>query len=255
MSGGLLFNYHATVKDDQLTAKIHEFVAATGRAVKEVTREAIKGMVKDALTYTPPGSSDARSAKKAQQAGEGAVMRDLNLMGFAPVPIKGYKEYKDTFWGHKLKAPLRIKTKLNPKFDDPLAIHKARIAAARGRGGRVTRGGKQAWYVPLNKYRALQLNLLFHVGRLASGWVPAALELGINVPKFIKRHGGADRGTTVKIQANGDRVTMTVVNHFPDTASDIAADVERRIERFKQYRINAFSRQLKAKLSGVWKKG
>jgi hypothetical protein len=237
----------ATVRidDSQLQAKIAQWSLLTGRTVEQETRTALKGMVRDAIAYTPPGSQGA-SGSAAKKQGEGAILRDLSRMGFIPVKIKGKKVYNTTFWGHKLShPPLNIPTKLNPKFADPEGFRKSRLANKHGRT--VTRGGAQAFYVDQKLFNPMRQRLIQEVGRLASGWVNAANQLGVPVPAWISRHSETfARGTPVIIEKVNDKLTMRVTNRFPEGTeqSGIAADMIRRIDSLRVLALNRLQRQI-----------
>jgi hypothetical protein len=240
----------AQLVDTGLSRHIEDFAAATNRTVPDVSRQAMKGMVRYAIDLTPPATGGANKA--AQRAGERTITRDLGLMGFEPVTLKGHRDIKVVF-GHVLAHPVRVKTKENPKFADPEAFRRSRLSSLHG--GRPTRGGKQAFYVARSKFNAMQKRLFAEVGRLASGWVPAARELGVSVPAWIARHGGADRGTTVEQVSEGSKLSLRVTNHFPDTVPNkIYDDTLRRIEAIKGYVANGFRRQLEARMKGLWGK-
>lgn len=226
------------VNDRQLQSAIVQMSRATGRTVKEETRTALKGMVRDALAYTPPASS-SNTGKDAEKAGRAAIARDLRAMGFAPRVLKGHRTITMAF-GHPIK-PVTVPTKENPKFVDPDAFHDARLGSKHG--GKVTRGGAQAFYVSKQKFNAMITRLFNEIGRLASGWVAAADELGVPVPAWIARHGGG-RGTNVQVVEDENKITLRVVNHFPDNASGEAAEMIRRIAFLKTAAIGRLKRQL-----------
>nr|MBA3833934.1 hypothetical protein [Chthoniobacterales bacterium] len=231
--------FSATVNDAQLDRKIIEFAVATQRSVKDLGEQVIKGLVKDVIEITPPYSGRDRSATRAKRVGELAVYRDLALMGFSPVTIKGYREI-NTVFGRKV-APVRVKTKPNPRFADPESHRRARLASKHG--GRPTRGGKQAFYVDKRLFTPMRNRLIKEVGRLAAGWIPAAQRLGVAVPAFILRHAGDNHGGSIEISyANG--IQIRAVNHMPGGAATIAADTQRRIEAAKGYAIGKLTRQL-----------
>lgn len=243
--------FSATVNDTQLDRKIIEFTLATGRTVRDVGNTVIKGIVRDVIDITPPASGKAN--KQAQRAGEGGINADLYLMGFVPKQIKGYKEYKDTFWGHKLKEPLRIKTKPNPRFADPDAFHATRLRRKfEANRKRASRGGTQAFYVSESKFKAMRRRLYREVGKLAAGWVPAADRLGVSVPSWIRRHGSGNGGSISITYENGIRFRAT--NHFPETAAKEGTALQRRIEFVKVEAIRKLRDQLEAKLKGLWSK-
>ena len=213
------------VDDSQLQRKIAQWSLITGRTIKEETRTAFKGMVRDAINYTPPGSQGS-TGQRAKVKGEQAIDRDLDRMGFVPVKIKG-------------------KRKLNPKFSDPEGFRKQRLAHKHG--GAVTRGGKQPFFVDENLFKPMRERLRKEVGRLASGYVNAANQLGVPVPAWIARHSETfNRGTPVIITETNNKLTMRVTNSFPEGTEQagIVADMLRRIEFLKRNAVNRLQRQI-----------
>ncbi len=232
------------IDDSQLQRKLAQWAVITGRTTEQETRTVLKGMVRDAINYTPPGSQGS-SGSRAKTKGEQAIGRDLFRMGFVPVKIKGKKVYNTTFWGHKLSKPLTIPTKTNPKFADPEGFRKTRLG--RKHGGRVTRGGGQAFYVDQTVLGSMRSRLIKEVGRLASGWVNAANQLGVPVPAWIARHGETfSRGTPVMIERINNKLTMRVTNRFPDGTeqSGIVSDMIRRIDFLRVLAFNRLQRQI-----------
>lgn len=225
-----------TIHDEQLHRTIVEKSRVCGTTVKEETRTVFKGIVRDAIAYTPPGSAGAQG-KDAQRSGEAAINRDLNRMGFAPVTIKGKRTITQA-WGRPI-APVTVPTKENPRFADPDAFHLARLASKHG--GRVTRGGAQAFYVDRRKFAAMQKRLFAEVGKLASGWVRAAQQLGVPVPAWISRHG-TGRGSDLQVVETPDTISLRVVNYFPDQAP--ADEMARRITALKGYALERLKRQM-----------
>lgn len=227
-------NYNDTL----LQRNISQMSAATGRTVKEETRTVFKGMVRDAIIYTPPASADS-TGHNAKKQGERAIARDLRRMGFNPVVLKGHRTITQAF-GRPI-SPVTIPTRENPKFAEPDAFHLLRLQAKRG--GRVSRGGKQAYYVSKARFNAMVKRLYLEVGHLASGWLRAARQLGVAVPAWIARFDGS-RGTEVHIVETTHKLSMVVVNHFPDTAASEAREMIRRLALLKKYAINRLKRQL-----------
>lgn len=228
-----------SVNDSVLQDNIVRMSRATGRTVKEETRTVFKGMVRDAIIYTPPAGGKA-TGKDAQRQGEFAIVRDLKLMGFAPRPLKGHRTITKA-WGRPI-TPVSVPTKENPKFAAPDAFHLQRLLA-KTRGGKPSRGRAQAYYVSSAKLLAMVKRLYAQVGEMASGWVKAAVQLGVPVPAWIARHSGA-RGTEVQIIETEQKITMRVVNHFPENAVAEAAEMRRRIDTLKRYAIGRLKRQL-----------
>lgn len=227
------------VDDRVLRANIVQMARAAGKTVKEQTRIVFRGMLRDVINFTPPGSPGVTGIA-AKKAGEVAIARDANRIGLVPVRIKGFRIITQAF-GRPI-APVRVATRINPRFDDPSAIHHARMLSKHG--GKVTRGGKQAYYVDRTKYTSLLARLKVNVGSLASGWARAAVQLGVAVPSWIARHIGKGRGTECQILETENNISMRVVNHFPDTAAAEAAQVRRLIEFIRRAAIGRLKRQL-----------
>lgn len=228
---------------------IQDFVAATGRETKDVHRQFFKGMVREGMNIVPP-SSGGVTGVSAKRAGEAAIGRDLNLMGFNPVQIKGFRVITQAF-GHPIN-PVRVPTKLNPKFADPEAFHRQRLRSKHG--SKVSRGGSQPFFADRSKFAPLKTRWMGEVGKLASWLVPAANTLGVPVPSFIKRWAGSGRGTELQVIETENSYGLKVVGHFPETAQQEANEVERRLVAVQRYAGNALARQLKAKLAGAWDK-
>lgn len=220
-------SFHVRVDDRLLNENIARMARAAGETVKERTRTTFKGMVKDALAYTPPGSQKAQG-KDAQRVGQASISRDLFRMGFTPVEIKGHRTITKAF-GHPIE-PVTVSTKENPKFAEPDIFHAARMQSKHG--GRVTRGGRQGFYVDRRKFKRMQTRLFAEIGKLASGWAPAADSLGVNVPAWIRRHVGSGRGSQVQLVETEAKLSMRVVNHFPETAGAEASQMQRLIDTF-----------------------
>ncbi len=233
----------ATWNDKELDLHILQFSQATDRTIEDVSRQVAKGMVTDVINITPPSRAGV-TGPSAKKSGESAIMRDLGAV-FDPVRIKGCREITTVF-GRKIANPVRVPTK--ELWPDVPAIYKER--SARRHSGRMTRGRKQAYYVSKSKFTSLANTLKAKVGQLAAGWIPAALELGSTVPAFIMRQAGKSSGTIQVIHEKG--ILIRAVNHFPETAGALAADVTRRIESVKGYAIGKLKRQLEARLKGLW---
>lgn len=231
--------FKLTVNDRLLQENIVRMSAASGRTVKEETRTAFRGIVRDALIYTPPGSQGA-TGSNAKRQGEAAIGRDLRRMGFVPVEIKGYRVINQAF-GRKIE-PVKVKTKENPAFAEPNVFHLERLQRSRGRS-QVSRGRKQAYYLSRAKFTSMLNRLKGEVGRLASCWVKAADQLAVPVYAWIRRHG-TGRGTGVIVRETKNVITMTVIGHFPATATGEAETTQGRLDRLKGYAAARLKRQL-----------
>lgn len=210
------------VELDGLNNSINRFAVATGRARDDVATQAMRGMIRYALEQTPPGGG-GNSGKAAQRAGEGAITRDLKKMGFRPVTLKG-------------KRPE------NPIYADPDTYHRDYLAG---------HAKRMLFFVDQNKFNAMVKRLYAEVGRVASGWLMAAIETGISAPAWIMRHLGEGRGDVSRKDVN-NVTTLTATNHVPDTATGVASELERRKAYWARYARGDLDRQLHAKLAGAW---
>jgi hypothetical protein len=207
-----------SVNDAALVRKTQEMAAATGRTIAEQSRSTMKSIVSYVMTYTPPASQKSQG-RQAQAAGEIAVVRDMKKL-FVEVDLKG-------------KRP--------EQYPDPHALHHAAFAGA-GEGG--IKVPTKKYHVARAKVTALKTTLQRNVGLLASGWAPAALTLGINVPAWIARHAGSGRGTELQVTQQESRITMKVTNREPDTAAIIVAQQRRLVESAKRAAVGSMTRQI-----------
>jgi hypothetical protein len=212
------------VEYSNLSGKINKFAVETGRTREDVCQQALKSMVRFAVNESPPASAGA-TGKDAQYQGQKKIEKDLDTMGFRPVDLTG-------------KHPE------NPLFADPDAYHHAYLE-----GNAV----KTLFFVARPKYKAMLARLFAEVGKLLSGWLPAAIELGIPVPAWVYRHAGEGRGA-VQLNRQADITSMTAVNHVPDKASAVYTEMLRRKAYWVRYAAAGLDRQLKAKLAGAWGK-
>lgn len=211
-----------SVEYKELSRKINQFAIATGRTREDVAQQALKSMVSYAVKFTPPASQQS-TGKDAQQQGQGKIMKDLNAMGFRPIDIKKRE---------------------NPLFADPDQFHRDYLA-----GNTI----KTLFFVARPKFQKMVVRLFAEVGKLISGWIPGAIELGVPVPAWVYRHAGEGRGD-VKFERQQNVTTMTAVNHVPGNAANVYSEMERRKPYWVSYARGNLDRQLKAKLAGAWGK-
>jgi hypothetical protein len=219
-------------RDHVLQENIAQIAAAANKTIKEVQVTTFKGILRDALLYTPPSNFRA-TGLAAKAAGEASISRDLKAMGFRPKEIKGFRTVTQVF-GHPI-SPVKVATKENPAYADPDAYHHAYLA-----GG----AEKKLFFARRSKFVSMKNRLFKEVGSLASGWAIGALQLGVPVPAWILRHVDLNRGTSVDIIETANRVTMKVTNRFPDKAGYEATETRRRIRYLKEYAIGRLKRQL-----------
>lgn len=243
--------------DDELQRVIIAKSVAVGTNLADEFKQQMLLLVRDVLGITPPASKN--TLQGAQQAGQAAITGDLFGMGFVPVEIKGHKTITMAF-GRRIR-PVTVRTKINPKFEDPDAFHRARLAASgkKGRRGRVSRGGTQAFYVKRSKFNAMKSRLFKQIGTLSAAWLPGIRAINNGalpswVPAWIKRHE-ADSAGRARYAFNFDPAKgiffIRLTNIMPETASQEAAATQRRIEAAKGYRINAIRRGLEGRAKRI----
>jgi hypothetical protein len=201
-------------------------------------------------------------------------------MGFVPVEIKGFRTITHVPAGRTGKmvaiTPVTVATKPNPKFADPDAFHAQRIRrlgekratkrgrfakASRGGGKKGVKGGAQAFYVAKSKFFSMRARLFKEIGKLAAPWLPSLRQLNGGdlpywVPAWIKRHESdtSDRARAVMNldpNAADGKLFIRFTNSMPDTASEPAAETQRRIEAAKGYRVNAIRRGLEGRAKRI----
>lgn len=237
-------------------AALREFMLRHGRALISSS-----GTTPGIVQITPPHSQGKRGAA-AKKAGETAVSRDINRVYGAPgqlydqirraspgAAVRYWEAVKKKDWqtandiAHSVGAP-RLQ-----EFDDG-AAHKARrnnrtgrttgryfsIYIAQQSGGDPNKTGP--W---VRKYISAKQRL---VGLLAAALIPSAeARLGrlSGVPAWVRRHAGSAAGdaqTNFYEHANGISVTASV------DSPRLPADMQRRMNRATQYRMNAMESDL-----------
>lgn len=212
------------VELDGLNRSINRFAVATGRTREDVATQAMRGMIRYALEQTPPAGG-GNTGKAAQRAGESAINRDLNKMGFRPVELK-----------HKRKE--------NPLFEDPDTYHRDYLEG---------RAKRMLFFADKTKVKTMVKRLYAEIGKLSSGWILAALETGVPVPAWIMRHFAEGRGDVTRTDIR-NVTTLTAINHVPNKAAAVASELERRKAYWARYARGDLDRQLHAKLAGNWHK-
>jgi len=228
-----------TVKAEtvELLNKLRAYPQVFSDFMEEQVRIEAKGGIRDAIKITPPG---------AKRLGEHTVTSEV-LTVFTPVVIKGYRTIKKVF-GRTLKKPVRVKTV--EKHPDVWAVYGQRLDRKQATGRkRIGRGRKQAYYADEKKLKAMTKKRHSGVGRLASGWLPAAQKVGVKVPAWIARHG-AGRGT-VKEDSRRMAYTFTAGNAVRYGRH---VGIDRVVQGVKKMRQGKMHRRLPYALRAVLKK-
>ncbi len=181
------------------------FMVRSRRPVEEVMRQQAKLIVQQIVRSTPPGTQTTQGSA-AKQLGERAVEADLAKI-FIPAATKRQAESVNL-----------------------ASVHRR----ARGRNGRIKRGG-QTYRVQkgeLSRFRTAQKK---KVGQLAAGWNQAAAKLGYKPPAWIWRHSSPSKAV---VEISERRMRFLMVNGVQH-----AREV-RGLERRVQYAVNRQTRKM-----------
>ena len=209
---------------------LQRYAMVMDRTFPQVLERAARGIVRRGIAITPPASAAGvegglDSGGEAKVRGYRAISRDLNKL-FVPVKLK-----------HKRKEAI--------SGTEMVRIH-ARALSYKRPGAPMRRDRGQPYYVDARKFRALEVTLRSHVGRMASGWVAAAQAIKAAVPAWISRHGGS-RGT-VQMDFSSRELYFEAVNYAPNVPAFIRTETQRRINYATQYQANAMNREMQAVL-------
>jgi hypothetical protein len=211
------------LNDRAIATALVKVLETSRRKEGEVVMTTLRGVLRFAIAYTPPGSdksvdaSGNYSGMEARRRGESAMERDV----------------RHIFQG---TTPARAKVQLGQMR----SIHDQIMNVKK------TRGGLRRDVVPKVKVARSSLTAYLReakkrVGKLAAGWIPAATELGkIRVPAWISRHGVTGKGFTLKIQA--DSVVATISNITP--FADNVKGMRRRLQFAVNAQANAMERSV-----------
>jgi hypothetical protein len=193
------------VNTDSFEADIRRLSRLNGKGLAENLKGFARTTIKNTqgtgvMDITPPGSQ-GRVGMDAKRQGERAIDRDI-ARHFVPVKSTGQ----------------------GPRGESPKQYHRAMFQFKK-LGKPLRRNRKQPYFVDANQLRALVRELKSHVGRLASGWLSAAQQLGVRAPAWISRHG-TGRGSIV-MHLNSPRYTIDMTCNVP--ANVDMSEMERRL--------------------------
>lgn len=224
------------VHHEEFAHKVHLFARLAGRDLREVFESTAKGIVKRAVTLTPPFSARNRTITAAKAAGEATVRADFRRL-FRPVEIKGQRKIPLLFGKDHPSAPWFTPTV--EKHPNVAALYRQhRILDRAGR----SRNYRQPFYVDQRKHETEIKRRLRKVGYLGAGFLPAARALGVTVPGFMKRHASAPgqyQQTTSR-----DRLRIVFTNAVGYASRVGGGDLRRRIDYAVRYQMNAMDRQI-----------
>lgn len=202
---------------------LERYAMLTNRTFKDSLLRASRGAVRYVIRITPPfhadGGPDAPTGP-AKVRGARAIERDLNTI-FIPVRLK--RQRPERISGARM-----------------VAIHLQHLAKKRP-GAKMRRYGPPM-YVDARKFSVLAQKLRSHVGRLASGWMPAVNAVGATgTPQWISRHSGAGNA---RIDLDGAELSFYAVNQPKFLDTHLAAEMDRRVPYAVRYQFNAMQREL-----------
>lgn len=203
---------------------LERYAMITNRTFKETLLRASRGAVRYVIRITPPfhadGGPDAPTGP-AKARGARAIYRDL-ARHFRPVRSRG----------------------IGPRgVQYPARIHLRLLKSGRKRPGRPLQRDQAApYFVDASKLNALEMELRSHVGRLASGWMPAVNAVGATgTPQWITRHSGSG---SARLDLEGSELSFTAINQPKYLHANLAAEMNRRVPYAVQYQFNAMQREL-----------
>jgi len=177
-------------------AALASFRKISKRSAGIILREQAKGTLRKIIDWTPPGGRNAQG-QAAKKRGEAKVEGDIRKL----------------MEGVSAKQASR---------ESPAEVHRNN----RSRDGK---GAVVGNVVDKIKVRKSDLSKLIRdkkrmVGFLASGWKPAAIKFGLNIPAWISRHSAPGIG---KIKATATSIEVSATNQVEGAP---ALDMERRVQ-------------------------
>jgi hypothetical protein len=224
------------VRND-ITPTLRKFSAEMKKGMREVTRQAARGITRRLLEITPP-ASEGVSGLDARRAGENKITGQMRRI-LAPKNLKGRRKITHVF-GRKLKRPVYVQTK--EKYPDVAALYRDNTRFRTIGAGVTTRKVANKFYVSATKFKAEQRSRHGQVGKFASGWAPGAAALDVPVQNWISRHGASNG--MVRVDTAGDRMRVVVENFAPGTPANLRDDMARRIPYAVQYQADAMTRAI-----------
>lgn len=235
------------MRTEAFDAALQRRLATSSRDHMTILAEQARGIIKEIVRVTPPGTDGVPGGtKKAQAMGETAVARDIYAVYGTPGTAFDLLEQTNRqtaleFWGLRKDGRVaeaqmlfQVTTgKMMTAFDGGYEHKRARKS-----GGRVPRGQKKVIYVmekgPLTKYIDQIQERVHH---LAAGWEAGALKLGIHLPQMITKHTAPG---SVFYEIGESRLRIEVTNGVSYASQ---ADVERRISWAVKAQTNKMDRQ------------
>lgn len=242
------------VRWDDFDENVVKRLATAKRGALPVLVEQGKGIIKEIMNLTPPGSTKRDGLQKpAQRAGQQRIYDDLLGGGsrnkeqrsggiFSPmargiiertIRENGYDEFP-RLWVTMEGTVFGVEKDLlfpHPSESDIRAHHKAYF-----KNGRFTRAGGATrdigrwrfidkFVLPKEDFKAYLKEQYAKVGYLMSGWRVAARKLGLNIPDWVANADGPSSG---EIQITEDRLRIVASNEVSYASTRIP---DRRIQK------------------------
>jgi hypothetical protein len=217
-----------TVYDEDFDRLISQRAAVYGKTIEEEFEYQAGRILHRMIRITPPfnGKGSIGAAKKQ---GERAIVKDMRKI-FVPVDLKGQRQINQLF-GNVIE-PRYVDTK--EKHPDVESIWQSRRKTAMR-----TRSGRAMFYVDRRKFDRLARKKKKNVGKLGSGYKPAAGRLGVALPAFMKRHRSPG---SITVDSGPDLIRIVITNgtHYAHQVPEF----RRRIEWAVSTQKAAMERQL-----------
>lgn len=222
---------------DGIGASILRYAAEFKKGLREITRNAARGVTRRVIDITPPANQGATGAD-AYRAGRTKIASQMSSV-LAPVRLKGRRQITTVF-GHRPKRRIIVPTK--ERWPDVAGIYRNNLHASRnGVGLRLNNHG-QKYYVDIRKFQAVLKERQANVGKLAAGWAAGASALDVPLQAWISRHGTS--GGRVKLDVGGERMRITVENLGDGLPGGLRSELGRRIPYAVQYQADAMGRAI-----------
>lgn len=201
--------------------KIAEYVAATGKTMKEALDEEFPLLLRKVMDFTPPFKTKGKPGASDLSVGRAAVAFDIykTMRPFDPKDIrspslKKIVETKDVAAFNAFTANAK-----SPLLQGATAIAFTpnEHLRQRDRRGRVTGRSRNKVVLGsdvalLKKYVA---EMQSRVGYAKSGWLPALERVGGDAPGYVKNKRSWGGGTFVDQRSHPENPSITAINYTP----------------------------------------
>lgn len=181
------------IRSDRFSRAASSWVGNSRRGAAIASGQQMRLFARDVVRITPPN----QNYRLNKSAGEKKIRKELNGI---------------------------MRVSRAPGAEDPATVHRQYR-----RGGRVytnLRTGSRDRRHRVRDLRTYIAGVVAQVGLLASGWLPAAAALGLELPSWISRHG-MGHGSYLNVETlNGRKIR--IVNRVPFASS--VRDLDRRVQ-------------------------